>query len=154
MAQDKGQRAAVVGFGVVGYDHVDLVGLYDGADAFEHFFCRTLDGIDERDLFVENEIGVVRGAFFRFVPVEIAHVPVYGSHPVNVFGYSQCFHKNLLDPCFRVHYIIWIENFRVAFATSDYIIHILRKECKSKGIFHAKKYAKGQKRGANGRKNH
>ena len=32
MAQDKGQRAAVVGFGVVGYDHVDLVGLYDGAD--------------------------------------------------------------------------------------------------------------------------
>ena len=71
--ENGGDAPAVVGFGVVGDDHVDLRRVDDRADAREHLLRKALfDGVDERHLFVEDEVGVVRRAFFRLVAVEVA----------------------------------------------------------------------------------
>ena len=77
-------RPAVVGFGMVGNDHVDFCGVNDGGNARKHLFLEGFfHRVDEGDLFVENEIGVVSRAFFRFVAVEVAQIPVDGAYPVD-----------------------------------------------------------------------
>ena len=53
----------MVGLGMVGNDHVDLGGIDDRTDAREHFVGEALlDCIDESDLFIEDQVGVVRRA--------------------------------------------------------------------------------------------
>ena len=89
-----GERAAVVGLGMVGDNDVDLFGVDDGGDAREHFALEArLHRVDEGDLFVENEVCVVSGAFFRFIAVEVAQVPVHRAYPVDAFAYLHRFHR-------------------------------------------------------------
>ena len=91
----RGDAAAVVGFGVVGDDDVDLRGVDYGGDAREHLrFEAALHRVDEGDFFVEDKIGVVGGAFLRFVAVEIPEIPVDGAHPVDAFGDLHCLHSS------------------------------------------------------------
>ena len=93
-ACDEGEGAAVVGFRVVGYDDVDFRGIDDGGDAREHFlFEGFFDRVDERDLLVDDEIGVVSRAFLRFVAVEVPEVPVDRAYPIDAFGDLHGFHK-------------------------------------------------------------
>ena len=90
---DERQAATVIGFGVVGDDDVDPGGIDDGGDAGEHLGAEAFfNGIDERDLFVEDEVRVVRGALFRFVAVEVSQVPVDGAYPIDAFTDLHCFH--------------------------------------------------------------
>ena len=71
--QDLRQAAAVVGFGVVGDDHVDLGRVDDGRDALQHLAEKAfLHRVDEGDLFIDDEVGVVGRALLRLVAVEIA----------------------------------------------------------------------------------
>ena len=95
---DERQAAAVVGFGVVGDNDIDLRGVDDGADAREHLFAEALlHRVDEGHFFVEDKVGVVGGAFFRFIAVEVAQVPVDRAHPIDVFGKFERLHGSLLS---------------------------------------------------------
>ena len=83
----------MVGFRVVGDDDVDFRGVYDGGNAREHLlFEAAFHRVDEGDFFVEDEIGVVGGAFLRLVAVEIPQVPVDGAHPIDAFCDFHCVH--------------------------------------------------------------
>ena len=95
--QDIGDRAAVVGFRMVGNDDLDSGGVDDGRDSFEHlFFERFLYRVDQGDFFVDDEIGVVSRALLRLVAVEIPQVPVDRAYPIDAFGNFNCFHSSLL----------------------------------------------------------
>ena len=95
--QDIGDRAAVVGFRMVGNDDLDPGGVDDGRDSFEHlFFERFLYRVDQGDFFVDDEIGVVSRALLRLVAVEIPQVPVDRAYPIDAFGNFNCFHSLLL----------------------------------------------------------
>ena len=67
----------MVEFRVKADEIVDLFEIDEGRDvAFELSGERRFDGIDERDLFVANEVSVVRCAEAGVVAVKIAHVVV------------------------------------------------------------------------------
>ena len=89
----EGQRAGVVGLDVIGDDVVNLSRVDDGSDALEELFLeRFLDRVDEGDLLVEDQVGVVARAAARLVAVEAAHGPVDGADPVDIFADFNCFH--------------------------------------------------------------
>ena len=89
----EGQGAGVVGLDVVGDDVVDLGRVDDGSDALEELFLeRLFDRVDEGDLLVEDQVGVVARAAARLVAVEAAHGPVDGADPVDIFADFNCFH--------------------------------------------------------------
>ena len=89
----EGQGAGVVGLDVVGDDVVDLRRVNDRGDALEELFLeRLLDGVNEGDFLVEDQVGVVARAAARLVAVEAAHGPVDGADPVDIFADFNCFH--------------------------------------------------------------
>ena len=80
------ERAGVVGLDVAGDDDINLRGLDDGRNAGEEFILEfNLRGVDERNFFVDNQIGVVAGAARGFVAVEISQRPIDCAHPKNIF---------------------------------------------------------------------
>ncbi len=82
-----GQAAGMVHLDVVGDDVVDLLRGDDLGNAGQHLREEFLfDGVDQGDLVVEDEEGVVGGAFFGDVAVEFADIPVDGADPVDVGG--------------------------------------------------------------------
>ena len=90
-----GQSAGVVHFGMVGNDHVDLRGVDDGGDAFHHLAEeRSLDRVDERDLLIHDEEGVIGGTAAGGVAVELLELPVDGADPPDIGGNPDRFHHN------------------------------------------------------------
>ena len=78
------QAAGMVHFRVVGNDEVDVLRINDAADSFQQFIEeRLFYGINEDVLVTNNEIGVVSGSFWCAVTVEIAHIPVDCSDPID-----------------------------------------------------------------------
>ena len=56
-----------------------------------------LDGVDQRDLVVDDEIGIVGRAALRVVAVKAAHRPVDGPDPVDVITDFDGVHELLLS---------------------------------------------------------
>ena len=80
-----GGGAGVVHLDVVGDEDVDFGGVDHRGDALEELvFERDLGGVDERDLLVQDEVGVVCDARLGGVAVELAGVPVERADPVDV----------------------------------------------------------------------
>jgi hypothetical protein len=83
----------VVWLYMAGDDIVDTGRIDDGGDALEEFFGEyILDGINQGDLIIEDQISVVRGTSSSLVTVETAHGPVNGANPVYVFSNFNCLH--------------------------------------------------------------
>ena len=70
---------------MVGHNIVDGGRIHDGADAFDELAGEgLLAGVDERDLLVEDEVGVVGASALGGVAVEVALVPIDAAHPEHV----------------------------------------------------------------------
>ena len=84
-ALDHGRVAGVVHLHVVGDKHVDLGRVNHRGDALEQLIGEgDLGRVDQRDLLVQDEIGVVGDAGLGSVAVELARVPVERANPVDV----------------------------------------------------------------------
>lgn len=86
--------AGVVRLHVAGNDVVDLRWIDDGRNTLQKLFPEGfLDGIDERDFFIQNQIGVVGRPTAGLISVEAAHGPVDCPHPINIFFDFDCLHR-------------------------------------------------------------
>ena len=69
---------------VVGHQVFDFRGIDDLRDAVEQVVREgTLARVDERDMLVDDEVGVVRGAPVGGVAVEVALVPIDAANPID-----------------------------------------------------------------------
>jgi hypothetical protein len=67
-------------------DHVDIGRIDDIADAGQLLVPEVVFHIvDEGNLFINNQIGIVRGASLSEITMEIPEVPVDAANPVDAF---------------------------------------------------------------------
>ena len=86
-AVDHGQGAGVVHLHVVGNDHVDLGGIDHLRDALHELVGeRGFARIDEGDLLIHDEVGVIGDTALGGIAVEQALVPVDAADPPNLRG--------------------------------------------------------------------
>lgn len=78
---------------VVDHQVVDLGGIDDGADAVQQVvLVRPLDRVEQGDLVVDDQKGVVGCPPVGRVPVEIPDIPVDGTDPVDPLCQLSCAH--------------------------------------------------------------
>ena len=84
---DLGQSPGMIHFHVVGDDIINLGRVHDLGHPGHHLGHEFLfDRVNERDVVVDNQIGVIRGAIFGEIAVKIPNGPINGAHPVNLGG--------------------------------------------------------------------
>jgi len=89
------QGARMIHLDVVDHQVVDLLGVDDGADPAQQFIeVRMLDRIEQGDLFIDDQVGVVGGAPVGGISVKIPDVPIDRSDPVDSFGQFGCAHAS------------------------------------------------------------
>jgi hypothetical protein len=78
-----GQTPGMIHLHVIGDDIVDFLGIDDVADAAHHLPDKALfHRVDQGDLVVHDEVGVIGGPGLGAVAVKIPQGPVYGAHPI------------------------------------------------------------------------
>ncbi len=78
---------------MVDHQVIDLFGIDDVVDAVHQLaFIRLFDGVNQGDLLVNDEKGVVGGAAIGGITVKITDVPVDSAHPVDIVGELYRFH--------------------------------------------------------------
>ena len=82
---DHGQGAGVIHLNMVGNDHIDLGGVDDLRDTLHKLIGkRRLARVDQGDLLVHDEVGVIGDAALGGVAVEQALVPIDAANPPNL----------------------------------------------------------------------
>ena len=95
---DERHAVRVIRLDVVRDDVVNLRWVNDRGDAREHFLLEAaLDRVDEGDLFVYDEVGIVGRTALRVVAVKAAHRPVDSSDPVDIVPDFYGVHRLLLS---------------------------------------------------------
>ena len=95
---DERHAVRVIRLDVVGDDVIDTRGIDDCGDARGQFVVKTaLHCVDESDLFVYDEVGIVGRTALRVVAVKAAHRPVDGSDPVDIVPDFYGVHRLLLS---------------------------------------------------------
>ncbi len=90
---DTGQGPGVVHFGMIANDVIDLLGIN-----YRRNFCHHLLGefflhrVNQGDLFVDDQKGVVGRAVVRGITVKITDIPVGGADIVDAFSNFLRFH--------------------------------------------------------------
>ena len=84
---DERQSAAMIGFDVIDNDIVDFFRIDNFLDPLQQLFReRRFHRINQANLFIHDEIGVIGNPAWRFIAMKIAVSPVHRPHLIYSFG--------------------------------------------------------------------
>lgn len=97
--QNARNAAGVVHLNVVADQNVNLCWIDDALDALDQLLGEwALDGVNERDLLVQDKVCIVGNALLSGVAVELASVPVKGAYKVDIgFDFDRTKHVSSKD---------------------------------------------------------
>ena len=97
--QNARNTAGVVHLNVVADQNVNLCWIDDALNALDQLLGEwALDGVNERDLLVQDKVCIVGNALLSGVAVELASVPVKGAYKVDIgFDFNRTKHVSSKD---------------------------------------------------------
>lgn len=97
--QNARNAAGVVHLNVVTDQNVNLCWIDDALDALDQLLGKwALDGVNERDLLVQDKVCIVGNALLSGVAVELASIPVKGAYKVDIgFDFDRTKHVSSKD---------------------------------------------------------